>query len=193
MSATALMQENTFLLHLFVWPRRFCYRSTAEEKMFGSAMLLRTSSGGGTGLPPVGRAWATALPAGRVASHCCGLKNMFCYSTDSRRPSFITRCFSVSSCGLLPPFVPPGGGRSAVAFLPPPCAHTALKVCGCKGASPPKGGTAVIHFLYGCLPPLLTSGCSHPINQPPPFLTSGCGFQGIFHFLSATATISASP
>lgn len=107
---------------------------------------------------------------------------MFCYSTDSRRPSFVTRCFFVSSCGLLPPFVPPGGGRSAVAFLPPPCAHTALKVCGCKGASPPKGGTAVFHFLYGCLPPLLSSGCSHPINQPPPFLTSGCGFQGIFFF-----------
>ena len=120
LSATALIRGNTFSPSLFVWPRRFCYRSSAEEMWFGSAMLLRTSSGGGIELPPVGRAWATALPVA-VAG-----QKMFCYSTDSRRPAFITRCFFVSSCGLLPPFVPPGGGRSAVAFLPPPCALTAL-------------------------------------------------------------------
>lgn len=108
---------------------------------------------------------------------------MFCFSTDSRRPSFVTRCFFVSSCGLLPPFVPPGGARSAVAFRAPPCALAALRGVGCMGQAPLKGGQRYFHFLYGCLPPLLTSGCSHPINQPPPFLTSGCGFQGIFFFI----------
>ena len=164
---------------------RFCERCAPSLR--GAGTPLHPSFGRGLPLSPSG------LPAGRVTSRCSELNNMFCCSTDSQRPSFVTHCFFVSSCGLLPPFVPPGGGRSAFAFLPPPCALATLRGVGCKGASPPKGGTAVFHFLYGCLPPLLTSGCSHPINQPPPFLTSGCGFQGIFHFLSATASISAYP
>lgn len=187
------MQGNTFSLLLFVWPRRFCYRSSAVEMLFGSAMLLRTPSGGGIELPPVGRAWATALLAGRVTSHCCEVVK--CSATPPIPSAHLSLLVVSSSrrvgCYRLSYLQAVAGRQSP--FCRPLARSLPYRSVAARGQAPLKGGQRYFHFLYGCLPPLLSSGCSHPINQPPPFLTSGCGFQGIFHFLSATATISASP
>ena len=187
LSATALIRGNTFSPSLFVWPRRFCYRSSAEEKLFGSAMLLRTPSGGGTGLPPVGRASATALPVAGGALKCSATPPIpsaqlsFNVVSSSRRRSYYRLSYLQAVAGRRSPFC-----RPLARSLP-------YRSVAARGQAPLKGGQRYFHFLYGCLPPLLTSGCSHPNNQQRHFLTSWRCFQGIFHFLSATATISASP
>ena len=166
---------------------RFCYRSSAEEMWFGSAMLLRTSSGGGIELPPVGRAWATALPVAGGALKCSatppipGAQLSLLVVSSSRRVGYYRLSFLQAVAGRQSPFC-----RPLARSLP-------YRSVAARGQAPLKGGQRYFHFLYGCLPPLLTSGCSHPINQQRHFLTSWRCFQGIFHFLSATATISASP
>ena len=187
LSATALIRGNTFSPSLFVWPRRFCYRSSAEEMWFGSAMLLRTSSGGGIELPPVGRAWATALPVAGGALKCSATPPIpsaqlsLLVVSSSRRRSYYRLSYLQAVAGRQSPFC-----RPLARSLP-------YRSVAARGQAPLKGGQRYFHFLYGCLPPLLTSGCSHPINQQRHFLSSWRCFQGIFHFLSAAATISASP
>lgn len=131
-------------------------------------------------MPPSLVRWLAQSPSGLPAGG--GRPNMFCCSTDSQRPSFVTRCFFVSSCGLLPPFVPPGGGRSAVAFLPQPCALAALRGVGCKVQAPLKGGQRYFIFYTGVCPLSLRRGAATLLTSHPPSLRRGVAFKVFFIF-----------
>ena len=205
------MQENTFLLHLFEKRSNLIFRLphgcrkthfsctslfgpvgsaiVRQLKKCGSVLLCYYAlpQGGVSNSPPsVVRGlphcpWQGPAKISLSAPPIPSAQLSLLVVSSSRHRSYYRLSYLQAVAGRQSPFC-----RPLARSLP-------YRSVAARGQAPLKGGQRYFHFLYGCLPPLLTSGCSHPINQQRHFLTSWRCFQGNFHFLSATATNSASP